>query len=428
MDYIIEDKGAGVKNISITLSAEYLDNFLDQAAKRLSKKQPLPGWRPGQAPRKIVEQKFGAMALLEEAADEIVKKSYYDLLQKEKLAVVGQPKIEIKKMVPGDVFEYTAVIALLPTVVVGEVNNLQTKPEEAKVEDKEIAEVLADVRKMRAEEKISLDPINLGDKAIIDFTVKVQGIVIEGGQGRDYPLVVGDKVFIPGFEEQLVGKKTGDKLNFKLNFPSDYKVDLAGKEADFEVEIKSIYQRILPPVDDSLAAKLGDYKNLDDLKKQVKNNILLDKQQKADQNFEVKLLEELMNISTFGEIPEILVDNELHRMLHELEDKIEAQGLKLSEYLQSIGKDQTALKQDWRPAAIKRVKTALLAKQLATDNQIAATKEEIDQELEALQQNYQQQPQILANLGSDDFRDYLFHTLTNRKVINYLKGIIRQKK
>lgn len=421
MDYTIQDNGQGVKIITVKLDVSYLEPFLVKAAKYLSKKNNIAGFRPGQAPREIVEKKFGSMALLENAVDEILTQSYYEIIKKEKLLVVGKPKIELKKMVPNQSFEYTAEVSILPEVILGDINKLSIKIEKVEVNDHEIEEVLHDLRKMRAQEQKTNQAAKIGDKIIIDFTVKMQGIIIDGGQGKDYPLILGDNVFIPGFEEKLVGKKPQDKIEFKLNFPSDYKADLAGKEAEFFVEVKEVYRRILPEIDKNLLKQLGNYQSLFELKEQIKQNLLLGKQQKADKKFEVDLFEQLIDLSTFSDIPKLLIDNELHRMKHELEDNLQSQNLSLSDYLQRLGKKEDDLNKEWQAAAIKRVKTALVARKFAEENKISASPLEIDKEISVMKKKYHNQPEIIRNINSQDFREYLFHVITNRKVINFLK-------
>lgn len=425
MNYTIQDNGQGVKKITVNLSAKYIDPFLKKAARRLSEKNNIPGFRPGQAPREVVEKKFGSMTLLENAVDDILTQSYYDILQKEKLLVIGKPKIELKKMVPGEIFEYTAEVSLLPEVSLGDISKLTVKVPEVEVSEQEVEDVLLDLRKMRALEQKIDKAAKMGDKVIIDFEVKIDGVVIEGGQGKDYPLILGDKVFIPGFEEKLIGRKPQEKVEFKLNFPNDYKADLAGKKADFLVFIKEVYERILPDISDGLLKQMGNYKNIIELKEQIKKNLLLDKQQKADQKLEIDLFEQLINISSFKDIPELLIDNELHRMKHELEDSLQSQGLSYTDYLQRLGKKEEDLNKDWRPAAIKRVKTALVARKVSEENNIFANQEEIDQEIKTMEKSYQNQPEIIKNINSKDFREYLFHTLTNRKVIAFLKNKVK---
>ncbi len=425
MDYTIQDNGQGVKKITVNLSAKYIDPFLKKAARRLSKKNKIPGFRPGQAPREIVEKKFGSMALLENAVDDILTQSYYDILQKEKLLVIGKPKIELKKMAPGEIVEYTAEVSLLPEISLGDISKLTVKAPVAEVSEQEVEDVLLDLRKMRAQEQKTDKAAKMGNKVIIDFEVKIDGVVIEGGQGKDYPLILGDKVFIPGFEEKLIDRKPQEKVEFKLNFPNDYKADLAGKKADFLVFIKEVYERILPDISDDLLKKMGNYKNITELKEQIKKNLLLDKQQKADQKLEIDLFEQLINISIFKDIPELLIDNELHRMKHELEDSLQSQGLSHTDYLQRLGKKEEDLNKDWRPAAIKRVKTALVARKVSEENNIFASQEEIDQEIKTMEKSYQNQPEIIKNINSKDFREYLFHTLTNRKVIAFLKNKVK---
>jgi len=428
MQQVISDKGQGVKVLSVVVTKEEINPFLDKASRKISEQKKLSGFRPGKAPRDFVEKKFGLMAIMEAALDEIVSFTYWEALKSEKLSVVGKPQIEIKKVVPGELLEYTAEISILPAVVLGQIAHIKIKPEVATVSKSEIEKVLTDIRKMRALEKKVERAAKLGDKTIIDFEVKVNNVVIEGGTGKDYPLILGDNMFIPGFEERLVGKKIGEKQIFTLNFPTEYKPDLAGKLAEFTVTIKEIWQRDLPQLNQDFLNQLGDYKDVTQLEQQIRENLTQEKQQKLDQKFEIAILNELVTLSNFGEIPHLLIENELHRMMHELEDSVGNQGLNLEQYLQQINKTKEDLHKNWHEAAGKRVQTALVARQLATEQAIEASSEEIEKEKQELLASYQDRPEIKQNIESPDFREYLFHTITNRKVVKFLKEKVIENK
>jgi trigger factor len=365
---------------------------------------------------------------MEAVLDEIIGFTYWEALKTLKLLVVGKPRIEIKKVVPGELLEYTAEISILPTIVLCQIANIKIIPEVATVSKEEIEKVILDIRKMRSLEKKVERAAKLGDKIIINFEVKVDKVIIEGGTGKDYPLVLGDKMFIPGFEEKLVGIKIGSEQVFTLNFPTDYKPDLAGKLAEFTVKIKEIWQRDLPELNQDFLNQLGDYKDVTQLEQQIRENLFQEKQQKLDQKFEIAILDELVALSNFGEIPQVLIENELHRMMHELEDSVANQGLKLEQYLQQINKTKEDLHKDWRETAEKRVRTALVARQLATEQTIEASSEEIEKEKQELLADYQDKPEIKQNIQSPDFREYLFHTITNRKVVKFLKEKVIENK
>jgi trigger factor len=428
MQQVISDKGQGVKVLSVVVTKEEINPFLDKASRKISEQKKLSGFRPGKAPRDFVEKKFGLMAIMEAALDEIISFTYWEALKSAKLSVVGKPQIEIKKVVPGELLEYTAEISILPAIVLGQIENIKIKSEVATVSKDEIEKVVADIRKMRSLEKKVERAAKLGDKTIIDFEVKVNNVIIEGGIGKDYPLILGDNMFIPGFEEKLIGTKVGDEQVFTLNFPTDYKPDLAGKLAEFTVKIKEIWQRDLPELNQDFLNQLGDYKEVAQLEKQIRDNLMQEKQQKLDQKFEIAILNELVTLSNFEEIPHILIENELHRMMHELEDSVANQGLNLEQYLQQINKTKEDLHKDWHEAAEKRVKTALVARQLATEQTIEASSEEIEKEKQDLLASYQDRPEIKQNIESSDFREYLFHTITNRKVVKFLKEKVIENK
>lgn len=425
MEHTIEDLEQGEKMITIIVSVSELQSYLDKASISLSEQKNIEGFRPGKAPRELVEKKFGAMAVLEQALDDIVNFSYSEVLKEEKLITIGPPKVDIKKITPGADLEYTAQVILLPVVTLGDVEKVKIPEPVIEIKDKDVEPVLNDLQKMRVKEHLVSRQSKIGDKVEIDFDVKLDGVVIEGGNGKKYPLVLGDGAFIPGFEEKIVGMKNGELKKFKLKFPDNYKADLKGKEADFEVKLLSVFERQFPDINDDLAKQAGDYSTLADLKKQIKSNLEIDSKAKADQEWEVKILEKIVAISIFSDIPEVLISNENHRMMHELEENLSVQNIKLDEYLNRIGKIKENLATEWRDAALKRVKTALVARQLAEQEKIVVSKEEIETEKNKMLVSYKDKPQIKDNINSKEFYDYLFHTLTNRKVVDYLKDKIK---
>lgn len=421
MKYLITDSGPGEKLITVTVPVVELEPYLDKASKSLTEQKDIDGWRRGKAPRPVVEKKFGTMAVLERAVDDIVNTTYYQILKADEILTIGSPQIDFKKIVPGNDLEYTAKITLIPKVEIGDIEKIKVTKPEVNVEDKDVDAVVEDLQKMRAKEVVVDREAKKGDKVEIDFAVKIDGVIIEEGAGKKYPLILGDGMFIPGFEEKVVGMKRGETKMFKLTFPDDYKAELKGQEADFEVKRLSVFGRQLPDINDDLARQAGDYKTLADLKKQIRSNLEIDSKARTEQEWEVKILEKLIEKSSFSPIPAVLIDNEIHRMMHELEDNLSQQGIKVDQYLARLGKTKKDLATEWQETAQARVKTALLARQLANDKKIEASEQEIEKEKQKMLAAYQDKPQIKTSIESQDFHDYLFHSLTNRRVIDYLK-------
>ncbi len=417
----------GKKVLTITVSSDEQQPFLDKAATKLSLQKPISGFRPGKAPREVVEQKYGKMAVLEKAVDDIITHTYYQAIKDENLTVVGRPQIDIKSLTPEADFVYTAEVVLLPKVKLGDWQKAKISEPKVEVTDKEIDEVLQDLQKMRAEEKSVDREVKQGDKVEIDFTIKENGVPIEGGSGKKYPLVLGEKMFIPGFEENILGMKKGESKTFKLNMPENMPHGLGGKKVDVDLKVVGVYERVMPPLDDKLAQAAGNYKNMDELREQIKNNILADKRAQAEKKLEVEMLEEVAKSAEFEEIPEILIEQEIDKMVHELESELASQGLKLTDYLARINKTEEDLRKEWKELAEKRIKTALVARQIAVENNFTATPEEIDKELSILQSAYQNNPAVSEQLKSDEFKDYLSHTIINRKVLNFLKEKLIKK-
>ncbi len=422
MQVDIKDGQQGKKIITIKVDAQQQQPFLNKAAAKLSLQKPVAGFRPGKAPREVVEKKYGAMAVLEKAVDDIITQTYYQTIKEQGLTVVGRPEIEIKKLAPGEEFEYTATVVLLPQVKLGDFSRVgKIIPPVIEVSEQEIEEVLKDLQKMRATEKPVEREVKQGDKVEIDFTIKDNGVEVEGGSGKKYPLILGEKMFIPGFEENILGMKKGEEKTFSLSMPAGMPHGLGGKRVEVNLKVVGVYERVFPSIDDNLARQAGNYKNLAELKEQIKKNLLLDKQSQAEKKLEMEMLEKVVAVSEFDDIPEALIEQELHKMMHELEDDLRQQNITLDDYLARVGKKKEDLRKDWHDLAIKRIKTALVARQIAVENNIQASQEEVEQELKTLQAVYQNNQPVQEQLKSAEFKDYLAHTIANRKVITYLK-------
>lgn len=413
--------------ILVELSVEELKPYLEKSAVKISETAKIEGFRPGKAPYNIVKEKFGEMAILQEAIDDIISKTYYQAVVENELVSIGQPKIDIEKIAPENPFSYKATVAVLPKVTLGDFLKIKLKREEIKITDDKVNQVVEEIRKMRSSQEKVDRAAKSGDALKIDFDVYRDGVPIEHGKSQDYPITIGEGKFIPGFEENLVGMKAGDEKEFKLKFPEEYfEKSLAGKPAEFKVKIKEVNEVKLPELTDDFAKEVsgGKYDKVDDMKTGIAENLKEEETAKQKQRLEISLLEEAVKVCEFEELPEVLVHEEIHRMIHELEDSIAMKGLNFDDYLKSIGKTVEELEKGMEPQAELRAKTSILAREIYQQQKFEVTPDEIEKEIAEIASRYPANPDVLKQLNSEMYKDYLKNSLGNKKVIEYLKELI----
>ena len=276
--------------ITIEVSLEEIKSYLDKAVSKISQEIKIEGFRPGKAPYEIIKQKVGDMGILQEALDDIISATYYEVLKEQKIVTIGQPQIDIVKVAPNNPFVYKATAAVLPKVKVGDYKKIKIKREPIKIGDEPVDKILADIRKMRATEKLVDQPAKAGHKLTIDFEVFLNGVPIERGQHQKYPIVIGENKFIPGFEDQLIGLKAGETKEFKLKFPEKYfEKKLANKEAEFKVNCQAVYELELPELNNELAKSISadKFQTLSELKNNIQENLKTEETTKQEQRLEV---------------------------------------------------------------------------------------------------------------------------------------------
>lgn len=410
----------GQLELTITVEVAELDKYLHSAANRLSKKNKVPGFRPGKVPFEMAKNQFGEMALYQEAVDEVITQTYYKAITDEKIEAVGQPKIDIDKLAPQNPIVYKAIVNLLPTITLGDWQQIKVAKKDVSATEEDITKTLEQLQNLNVKEVITDRAIQKGDKAEIDFIGTIDKVAIEGGTSYKYPVIVGEGNMIPGFEDKLIGLKKDQEIDFSLQFPEKYfQKNLAGRLADFHVKVVNILERQKPELNDDFAKNVG-FANLAELKEQLKNNINKDKEQKELQRVESEAIHEIIKTATFSELPEMLIDSEIHKMIHELEHSVNGQGLDLAGYLKSINKTHDDLHTDFRAQAIERIKAALILKQLAKDNDIKAEESEVKAEIEKQKNTYKDDPEALKQINSHDNWQYLANVLTNQKVIKFI--------
>ncbi|MFA6908741.1 MAG: trigger factor [Patescibacteria group bacterium] len=411
--------------LTIEIADVEMGPHLSRAAQDISTELNIAGFRPGKAPYELVEKRVGAMRILQQAAEYAVQATFPEAIRTHKLITIGSPKIDIDKIAPGNPFVYRAVVALLPETKLGSYRSLKAKRKPVVVEPKDVDETIDNIRRMYGKEKPVERKARKGDKVEIDLDIFRDNVPIDGGAAKNHPVIIGESRFIPGFEEHLINMAKDEKKEFKLTFPKDYhQKNLADKEVQFKVTVKGVHEIELPPLDDAFAALVAQAEKMEDLRKRIEENVRMEKMEKEQQRLQLALLDEVIDGSKFGDIPESLLHNELDRMIHELKEDVEHRGMKFEDYLSSIKKNEEELRQGMVESAEHRIKSALAIRAISEENKIEVSENEITEEIKLEKERHAGHTHDMKTLDTPAYRDYLRTILTNRKVLTLLESFI----
>ncbi|MBE6153049.1 MAG: trigger factor [Firmicutes bacterium] len=414
-------KAKNVHEITLKVEGNEWEQEIEKAFKKVSQKIKVDGFRPGKAPRAMVEKKYGKEALYMDAVDNIVQERYTKVILDSKLEPVVQPKVDIKSVSEKGV-ELVFTITTRPEVNIKKYKDLGIKKEEVKVTKKEAEEKVIELQKQYAEIVIKEGKVENGDTAVIDFEGFNDGVAFEGGKGANYPLEIGSHTFIPGFEEQLVGMNKDEEKDINVTFPKDYpSEELKGKEVVFKVKVREIKTKTLPELNEEFFLDLGmeDVKTKDELIEKMKEEIKAEKEYQAENKYVDALLDEIIK-NTEVDLPEEFIENEVHRMLHQFEDNIKMQGLTLEQYCEFIKTDIRSIEEQMKPEAIKRVKSRLILEEIAGLEKIEITNEEAEHEAEHMATHYQMtKEELLKAFGGLEMIKY---DLQMRKTLELIQG------
>jgi trigger factor len=401
--------------------------YIDQSVAEISQEFKIPGFRPGKAPKNIIEQKVGKSALLNSASQKAVEKSYIDFISKEKLEVIGAPQVEIEKIEEEKDLQYKAIVAVMPKGKLGNKYkarikkiNAENKDKNLTVEEKEVDLELEKLANSRAKLITIRRKAAKNDNVEIDFSVSVDGQNIEKGESHNHPLVIGQGLFIPGFEDQLIGMEEGEEKQFELNFPKDYhEKNLAGKPVVFKVKMNLVQEREIPKVDDAFAKSLGNFADLAALKSKLKENMEYEQKHKRAEKIRSDYVEAIAQ-DLEVELPEILIESEAEKMIEEFSGQIQSMGMNLEKYLEQLKKTREDLKKDWAPQAEKRVKSALALKEAVLAEEIKADAKEIEDKANKTLQYYKKVQDAEKNIDMERLYNYTKGVLENDKLFDYL--------
>ena len=416
MSVIKNNISASRVELLVTVSAEDMVRYAQQAAAQLSEKNKIEGFRPGKAPFEVIKNRLGDMAIAEEASQIAVSKTI-DSAIKENIGEewIGQPEITITKLVPNGDFEYKALVTLIPEVKLGKYKDLKLKKDKLEVTDEEIMKVVDHLREGRVKEVVVERGAELTDKVVLDVNMFLDKVPVDGGQGKDVVVIIGKDYFVPGFDEHLMGLKRGDEKSFSVHYPADHHLkNLANQQVDFTVTIKDVFARELPKLNEEFISAFG-LKNEAELKKNIQHSLEHEKKHELDNKLERELLEKIINNSEIAELPEVLIDNEKEIMLRELEYNVNSSGGKFADYLTSINKTPELLKTEFLPQATERVKASLILRSIIKVEEIKISDQAIDKEVASLKEQYAHDAKALETISSLYYRRHVESSLLNRE-------------
>jgi len=405
----------------ITVKPADYDKHLKKAAEKISERTAVKGFRKGKVPYEIIKKEVGEMAILQESLETVVKETFYNAVTEEKLETIGMPKIDMEKLAPGNDIVYKAVVGLMPKVKLADISKIKIEKKVKPIDEKKLEETLDAIRGMNATEAIKSGPATGTDKLVIDMDMFLDNVPVDGGQSKDYQIYLSEDHYVPGFNKEIEGLKKGDEKEFTLDFPeAHYQKMLAGKNVKFKVKVKEVFERKLPELTDDLAKKLGQ-ESVEKLREVIKQNLEKEAAQKAEQSTEVEMLEKLIEKTEFEAIPTVIIDSERQKMFYELKNDLERHSIPIDQYLADIKKTEEELFNDFKVQAEKRAKASLISREVAIEQNIKITDEELDKEIENMKEVYKQEKETLEKLKQPEIRDSIATAMQNKKVMAWLK-------
>ena len=408
------------KEISYKVEGEKWEKAIDNAFKKLNSKAKIDGFRPGKAPKDIFIKHYGMISLYEEAADKLVQEAYQDMLKKEKLVPITQGSVDIKH-VDDKGIEYVFTVITKPVVEIKKYKDLKVKKEKVKVTKEEIASEIEKLLDRYTELSIKEGPLAKGDTAIIDYEGFKDGVAFDGGKAENYSLEIGSNTFIPGFEDSLIGMMPGEEKDINLTFPKEYPAEeLKGKDVVFKVKLHEIKEKVKRELNDEFFEDLAieDVKNKEDLEKNIKKHLEDSKKMEVENKFIDEMLSKIAE-NTECDLPEELIDDEVHYMIHEFEHTLASQGISLDVYHQITKTTHEDLHKQYEEQARKNVLYRLIIEELFKLEKVEVTDEEVDEEVKRLATEYKVKEEEI--LREYDSKENLRANLQLKKLVDKLE-------
>lgn len=421
MSVQVENLEKNMVKLTIEVSAEELEKAIQAAYMKEKSRISLPGFRKGKVPRAMIEKMYGPEIFYEDAANMLITQEYPKAVDESGVDIVSRPEIDVTQIEKGKPFIFTAEVAVRPEVTLGEYKGVSVTKIDTTVTEEELNEEIERERKSNAR-TITIEDraIADGDTAVIDFEGFVDGVAFEGGKGENHSLVIGSHSFIDGFEEQLIGKNTGDELDVNVTFPEEYHAqELAGKPAVFKVKINEIKTEELPELDDEFAQDVSEFDTLAEYKESVEKKLVERKEAEGKRAQENEAIDKIVEASQM-EIPDVMIDSQARTMVDEFANRISQQGLSMEQYMQFSGTSVEQMLEQVQPEALKRIQSTLVLEEIAKKEDIQVSEEDIDAELTKMAGMYGMQADQLKEYMGESEKESMKMEISVQKAIDLI--------
>ncbi|WP_278902384.1 trigger factor [Dolosigranulum pigrum] len=422
MTATFEKKGPVTGQIEFTIERATIEEGLDRAFKKIRGRLNVPGFRKGKVPRKLFNKMYGEEALYEDALNDLLPRAYQKALaelEDEDFELVGEPSIDIKSMEKDADWEIIAEVPLKPEVTLGDYKNIEVTKQDRTVTDEDVADELESRRQRAVELALKDDAAEEGDTVVIDFEGYKDGEKFDGGSAENHSLELGSGQFIPGFEDQLIGAKSGDEKDVEVTFPEEYGAEeLAGQDVVFKVVIHEVKEKRVPELDDEFAKDVDDeVETLDELKDKIRQQLEKSKDRAATEATDDEAIQKAVENAEVPEIPEAMIDEEVDRQFNLFINNLQQQGISKDQYMSMIGTSEQELRDQFRNEADFNVKTNLVLEAIAKAENIDVTTEDINAEIKDLAEQYGMEEDRVRGILSEDL---LKHDISLKKSIDLI--------
>lgn len=421
MSLKVENLEKNMAKLTITVAADDFTKAIKASYEKNKNKFAVPGFRKGHATQAMVEKHFGLGALLDDAINVAIDNSYPAAMQESKLEIVSRPEITITKVAKGEDFEYEALVAVYPEVKLNNYKGIEVEKANAEVNDEDIENALKGEQD-RNSRMVTVEgrAIEEGDHTVIDFDGSIDGVHFEGGKGEDYPLVIGSHAFIEGFEEQIKGHNIGESFDVHVTFPENYAAkDLAGKAAVFAVTIKDAKKKELPELNDEFASEVSEFDTLDAFKEDLKKKLAVAKEENAKIANENTVVDKV-SAQAEVDIPDPMLDSTIDQMVNDYARRMQSQGIPLDQFMEFTGTTMEQIREQMKPQAFQRVRNRVVLEAVVKAENIAATEEEINAELQKMADQYKMDIEKIKEIFNAQGLDQLKQDLAVQKAVNFL--------
>ena len=421
MSLAVEKLDGSMAKLTITVPAEEFTKAITSAYNKQKRKFSVPGFRKGKVPQAFIEKMYGAAIFYEDAANQLINEYYPKELENCEEEITSNPEIDVTQIEKGKDFIFTATVAVKPEIKIGDYKGVEIEKIDTTVTDEDVmAEILKDQKENGRKIDVTDRAAQMDDEVTINFEGFVDDVAFEGGKGENYKLTLGSHSFIDTFEDQIVGKNIGDKFDVNVTFPEEYHVeDLKGKPAVFKVELLAISTLELPELDDEFASDVSSFETFAEYKEDKKKTLEVKKEEQAKREKQSKVVEKIAEAAEV-EIPEAMIKYNQERIMNEMSQRMMYQGLQMEQYLQLMGTTKEEFLERVKPDAIARIKTSLVLEAVAAAENIVASDDDVDAEIQDMATQYQMKPEELKDMIGAPELENIKKDIASRKALEFL--------